>query len=180
MIRAFDGYGREMFISKQQWRENVLPESLKKVWNQPDELYSIILAALNDGFRPDVIDAAKRLYKIDPNQARGTCVCGIVLTEEGRVDEAREIFSDYMAKRGEDGIVLTDLAKALAKQNENAKAEEILWHALELDPNQDNGLGWYEAIHRERRGEAAGHDALLRVSGLPAAGVRSSGSRAQH
>ena len=167
MIRVFDEYGREMFISKQQWRENVLPESLKKVWNQPDELYSIILSALNDGFRPDVIDAAKHLYKIDPNRARGTCVWGIVLTEEDRVDEAREIFSDYIAKHGEDGIVLTNLAKAYAKQNEKTKAEEILWHALELDPNQDNGLGWCAAIHRERGREAAGHDALLRVSGLP-------------
>ena len=167
MIRVFDGYGREMFISKQQWRENVLPESLKEVWNQPDELYTIILSALNDGFRPDVIEAAKHLYNIDPNRSRGTCVWGIVLTEEGRVDEAREIFCDYIAKHGEDGIVLTNLAKAYAKQNENAKAEEILWHALEVDPNQDNGLGWYEAIHRERGGEATGHDALVRVSGLP-------------
>jgi len=167
MIRVFDGYGREMFITKQEWREKVLPGSLKDVWDQPDKLYRVIFSALNDGFRSDVIDAAKHLCKIDPDRSRSACVWGIVLMEEGRLEEAKKIFDDHIAQHGEDGLVLTNLAKVYASQNNNAKAEEILWHALEVDPNQENWVGWYEVIHRERGGEVASHEALLRVAGLP-------------
>lgn len=66
MIRVFDGYGRELFITKQAWRDGVLLENLKKAWDKPDELYNMIVSALNDGFRSDVVDAARHLYKIDP------------------------------------------------------------------------------------------------------------------
>jgi tetratricopeptide (TPR) repeat protein len=167
MIRVFDGYGREMFITKQQWREDVLPGILKKAWNQPDELYNVIVSTLNDGFWSDVIGAAKHLYKIDPDRSRAACVWGIVLMEEGRLEEAKKFFDHHIAQHGEDGFVLSNLAKVYARQNNNAKAEEILWHALEVDPNQENGVGWYEVIHRERGGEDASHEALLRVAELP-------------
>jgi tetratricopeptide (TPR) repeat protein len=167
MIRVFDNYGREMFITKQQWRENVLPQNIQKVWNQPNELYNLILSALNDGFRSDVVDAAKQLYKIDPNRSRGACVWGIVLMEENHLDEAERIFRDYIAKHGEEGVILTNLAKVYAKRKDNSTAEAILWHALELDPNQDNGMGWYQAIHRERGGETASQEALNRIASLP-------------
>jgi tetratricopeptide (TPR) repeat protein len=167
MIRAFDGYGREMFITKQQWREGVLPGILKKAWNQPDELYNIIVSTLNDGFRSDVIGAAKHLYKFDPDRSRAACLWGVVLMEEGRLDAAKKIFSGHIGRHGEDGFVLTNLAKVYARQNNDTKAEEILWHALEVDPNQENGVRWYEVIHRERGGEVASHEALLRIAGLP-------------
>jgi tetratricopeptide (TPR) repeat protein len=167
MIQVFDGYGREMFITKQEWRKSVLPGILKKAWNQPDELYNVIVSTLNDGFRSDVIGAAKHLYKVDPGRSRSACVWGIVLMEEGRLEEAKKIFFDHIARHGEDGFVLTNLAKVYARQNNDTKAEEILWHALEVDPNQENGVGWYEVIHRERGGEVASHEALLRIAAVP-------------
>jgi hypothetical protein len=74
MIRVFDAYGRELFITKEQWRVNVLPGSIKSQWNNPDQLYSIIFASLNDGFRSDILDAAKQLYNIDTDRVRATCV----------------------------------------------------------------------------------------------------------
>src|SRR6202035_5528492 len=48
-----------------------------------------------------------------------------------------------------------------------AKADDILWRALEVDPNQENGVAWYLATHRERGGEPAFREALLRVAALP-------------
>lgn len=167
LIRVFDKFGRELFITKDDWRKNVLPGSIKSHWNNADELYGDILGALNDGFRADILDAAKHLYEIDHNPERGTCVWGIVLREEKRLDEAEKVFRDYIAKRGESGVILTNLAKVFADRNDNAKAEEILWHALEVDPNQENGFGWYEVIHRERGGETAGLEATRRVAALP-------------
>jgi tetratricopeptide (TPR) repeat protein len=167
MIRVYDGYGRELFISREDWRTNVLPGSIKEAWNKPDRLYDIIVGALNDGLREDVVAAAKHLYKIDSNASRTACLWGVVLMEEGRLAEAEDVFRGYLSQHGDDGYILSNLAKVYFRKKEAAKAEETLWHALEVDPNQQNGLQWYEAIHRERDGEAAGQDALRRIAALP-------------
>jgi tetratricopeptide (TPR) repeat protein len=167
MVRVYDDYGREMFISKGEWRKNVLPGTIKAHWNKPDDLYNIIVSALNDGFRSDVVGAAEQLFKMDPQRVRGACIWGIVLTKEGRLNEAEKTFRDFTSQHGEDGSILTNLAKVYAERKDDAKAEEVLWHALEVDPNLDNGLLWYEVIHREKNGEEAGQQALRRVAALP-------------
>jgi len=167
MIRVHDAYGRELFITRDQWRDSVLLGNIEKAWNSPDELYQMIIGALNDGFRSDVVKAAQHLHKIDNDPVRGACVWGIVLNEEGRLDEAESVFKNHIAKHGEDGVILTNLAKVYSKLGDDQKAEATLWHALELDPNQDNGMGWYEVIHRERGGEEAGLEALSRIAQIP-------------
>jgi tetratricopeptide (TPR) repeat protein len=167
LICAFDVYGREIFMTKAAWRADVLPGSLKANWNKPNELYGIIINALKDGFRSEVAAAAEQLYKTDAIPARGACVWGIVLKEEGRLDEAERVFRDYLAKHGEEGAILTNLAKVYSQRQEPSRAEEILWRALEVDPNLDNGLIWYQSIHRDRSGEAGAEAALRRVAALP-------------
>ena len=37
-IKTYDGYGREIQVSREDWRKKVLPNSLKKEWDKPDEL----------------------------------------------------------------------------------------------------------------------------------------------
>lgn len=165
LIRVFDEFGREL-ITKEHWRKNVLPGTLKKNWDNPEQLYGTIVGSLKDGFFSDVLEAAKHLWHIDPVQARGACIYGIVLTKNDRLDEAEDVLRSYIQKHGEDGYVLTNLAKVYSARNETQKAEETLWHALEVDPNQDNGFGWYAAIYRERSGDEAGLEALRRVAAL--------------
>jgi tetratricopeptide (TPR) repeat protein len=166
LIRVFDEFGRELFITKEQWRTNVLPGSLQSNWNNPDQLYGIIIGSLNDGFFVDVLDAAKHLYEIDPVTMHGACAYGIVLMKNNKLDDAEAIFLAYIRKHGEDGIVLTNLAKVYAARNEMQKADETLWKALTLDPNQENGLNWYAANCRERFGEEAWLESIARVAEL--------------
>jgi hypothetical protein len=64
-----------------------------------------------------------------------------------------------------------------ANRGDNAEAENILWHSLELDSNQDNGLAWFYAIHNERGGESSVLDALRVSLSFPAVGVHSFGSQ---
>jgi len=167
LIRVYDDYGREIFITRNEWREKVLVGNIQKAWENPDALYDIILDALNQNFRADILPAAEQLYKIDPTPARGACIWGIVLLEEGRFKEAQAIFEEHLTKHGADGVILTNLAKVYSKSGRGEKAEETLWQGLQIDPNQDNGMGWYEAIHRERGGEDAGVEALRRVAAVP-------------
>jgi tetratricopeptide (TPR) repeat protein len=171
-IRVFDEFGRELWISKDEWRRNVLPGALKERWNDPAELYCIVVSALRDGFRSDLVEAAKHLHEIDPDPIRSACVWGIVLKEEGRLDEAERVFRDHIAQHGEEGSILTNLAKVFSKRKDEAKVDEILWHALEIDPNQDNGCHWYEARAREQGGPDAGLAAWRRIAALLRAGAR--------
>lgn len=167
MIRVHDSYGREMYVARETWRTSVLLDHIKKVWDQPNELAGIIIQSLHDGFRADIVKAAEHLQQIDPDKVRGTCLWGVVLLEENRLDEAEKVFTNHMARLGEEGVLLTNLAKVYSKRGDEARAEATLWRGLQADPNQDNGMGWYEVIHRERGGETAGLDALRRIAELP-------------
>lgn len=167
LIRVYDKYGQKLFITKDQWRTNVLPGTIKSNWTSADGLYAVIISALNDGFMADVMKAAEQLHRIDPIPSRGACIHGIVLMKNKRLDEAARVLLTHLQKHGDDGSVLTNLAKVYAEQNRMKEADDTLWHALEVDPNQDNGLGWYEAIHRERGGDQAGLEALSRIAALP-------------
>lgn len=167
LIRVFDEFGRELLITKEQWRTNVLPGSLRSNWDKPDQLYSIIIGSLNDGFFADVLEAAGHLFEIDPIPTRGVCAYGIVLMKNHRFDDAEAVFLSNIRKYGEVGVVLTNLAKVYAARNERQKTDETLWKALTLDPNQDNGLYWYAANCREQSGEGAWLEAIARVAELP-------------
>ncbi len=166
-IKAFDKFGRELLISRRDWIDGVLLGQLKKEWNNPDALAGILIQSFSDGFFTEVEEAAKHLRTIDPDPSRGASLLGIVYLQTARPAEAERVFSTYLKQHGEDGVVLTNLAKAQAALGRHEESEQTLWRALELDPNQDNGLGWYEVIHRERGGSAAGVEALKRIARIP-------------
>jgi predicted Zn-dependent protease len=109
--------------------------------------------ALSDGFVVEVLDAAKHLYQIDPIPARGVCVYAVVLMKTEYLDEAERVLQTNFRQHGDDGSVLTNLAKVYSARNQTQKCYETLWHGLEVDPNQENGLAWFAAIHYERGGE---------------------------
>ncbi len=166
MIRVHDEYGREMLIDKQSWLDNVLSGNLQKNRDNPDELYNLLLSALDDGFEAHIQHASARLFEIDPLKERGACIYAIVLMKNGKLDKAEKVLCDTMSSIGKTGVLLTNLAKVYAERGDNVKAEKILWNALEIDPNQDNGLDWFAAINHERGGKCAYIDALTRISQL--------------
>lgn len=167
MIRVYDSYGREMFITKQQWRDNVLEGHLQKVWNQPEELYAAIGQALRDGFKEEMIAPARQFAKISPDPERGAVLLGVVYLENKRIDDAEKVFDEYLKSHGPSGYVLTNLAKVYSQRGESAKSLETLWRGLETDPNQENGYGWYIALAKEKGGTPAELDATKRVAALP-------------
>ena len=70
LIRVYDKYGRQLFVTKETWRTDVLPGTIQANWDNPDQLYNLIIAALNDGFRADILEAAKHLYDVDAERLR--------------------------------------------------------------------------------------------------------------
>ncbi len=167
LITVYDKYGRQMQIPKSEWRDKVLGPNLKQAWDQPDQLYSFILSAFRDKLFAEVEDAAKRLAATDPHPDRGATTLAIVYQQTDRHALAEEILLAHTQAHGEDGVVLTNLAKSQDALGRHDEAMQTLWRALELDPNQDIALLWYEVVEREKRGKDAGLAAFKRVAALP-------------
>ena len=166
-VRAFDQNGQEVMVPREEWRTNVLPGLVKETWDQPDQLYMLILNSLSDGFVAEIADAAQHLRKTDPIQGRGVCMWAIVLMQTDRLDEAQRELEEFTAAHGEDGSVLVNLARVYGARGDAARAAATLWRGLEVEPNQDNGLGWYVGEAQERGGETAAREALDRIAALP-------------
>lgn len=167
LITVYDKLGREMKITREQWRDSVLIGHIEKNWDDPEGLYSALLMALQDGFVSDVLDAAKRLYEIDGNKERGGCMYAIVLMKNGMLAEAETALKQALADFGNSGVLMTNLAKVYYEQGKHELSEQTLFEGLELDPNQDNGLDWYLAIQKEKDGEAAYFQSLKTISNFP-------------
>lgn len=167
MILAYDADGREIRVTREQWRDNVLPGAIQQDWNDADRLAGLIIQSLNDGFIDEMARPAERLVELDRNAERAVVLQAIVYMKQGRLDDSERVLQTFCVQHGETGIVLTNLAKVHAERDDEARALDTLWHALQLDPNQDNGLGWFEAIHRDVGGDTAGIAAMRKVAGLP-------------
>lgn len=167
MVKVWDNYGRMMEIPREEWRTKVLPGNFKQHWNNADGLANLIISSLHDGFIADSLDAARQLHRIDPQPHRGATLLGVIFLQLKRFEEAERVLSDALRRHGEDGSLLTNLAKAYSGRGDEALAERTLWRGLEVDPNQDNALLWYAVLHRERGGESAETEAFRRVAALP-------------
>jgi tetratricopeptide (TPR) repeat protein len=166
-IQVFDKYGRELQVPRDKWRDEILPATLRTHWDEGDALYGDILQALHDGFVDEVAAAVARLRELEPESARSATALAFVEMKQGRLDEAQQLLEGYVDRHGPEGVVLNNLAKVHAERGDNDLVERTLWRSLQADPNHENSLGWFEALHRERGGSAAAIDALRRVCALP-------------
>ena len=167
MVRVFDQFGRELFLTKQEWLASVLLPNLEKAWNDPDQLAGFIINGLEDGFTSELLKATERLSTTDRNAERGAVLHAITLLKSGRVDDSERVLQAQIERHGKSGSVLTNLAKVYAERKDNQRMIRTLWQGLELDPNQENAVGWYEGIHREKDSERGGLEALTQIAALP-------------
>jgi tetratricopeptide (TPR) repeat protein len=166
-IKLYDANGREYTMSRQDWASKILPGKFKEACYSPDKLHTFLYSCLQDGFFIEVIPYAEHFFQIDNGSIRAATILGIIYLKVGRLDDAQKVFENCNKLHGESGVILVNLAKVYATHGDNNRAEQILWHGLEIDPNQKNGLDWYAAIQRERGGDQGYLDAFRRVASLP-------------
>ncbi len=166
-IRVFDAYGRELFITRQQWRDNVLLGNVENNWDNADKLAGLIVQSLQDNFIEEMVKPAERLQQLENGSERSAVLLSIVYLKTGHIDDSEQVLRQYISQNGESGAILVNLAKVYAERGDDEVTMTTLWNALKCDPNQENGFAWYEVIHREKGGEQAGLDALTRIAALP-------------
>ncbi len=166
-FRAYDQSGRAYSVGRESWRRDVLLPGLAANHERPDALYELVARAAGDGFAEDVLDSARHLADIDPQPRRGAALLGAILLRLGDVGAALAVLERAIARHGEDVHLLTALARAYEAAGDHAKAQELLWRALQLDPNFESALGWMTALAGERGGRAAMLAAYARAAALP-------------
>lgn len=175
VIRLFDAEGREVHVPKSEWRAKHLPAKLAELRDKPDQLASLVVQSLRDGFAAEVLDSAAHLAAADSDAERGHVLHASALLELRKPAEAEAVLRAFVDRHGETGAILANLAKARAAQNDDNAAADLLWRALRLDPNHDHALLWFVARQREKAGgdeadkaaEQAALEAFQRVAELP-------------
>lgn len=165
-ITAYDQEGNEVQIPAAEWLK-MLEYNIRGAWDDPDEMYRLVISAADDGYAAGVDAASQRLLAIDPIPERAYTVRSIVLMKMGNWDDAEAVLNEAMGKLGRTGILLTNLAKVYAERDDTAQADATLWEALQADPNQGNGLGWWLALQRERGGDKGYLEGLDKACALP-------------
>lgn len=167
MIDVYDSYGQLIQISLNEWRDKVLAPNLESHWNDPDELYNLIISAMNDGLFVDIEGASRRLLEVDSNFERSHTILGITLMKLGKVKDAESVLEKGIEKVGKTGTLLTNLAKVQFEKGLHTEFEKTLWQAVVADPNMDNGVNWWLAIQNEKDGNEAYINGLKKIAALP-------------
>jgi len=166
LLQFYTAEGEQIHIEREEYRTKVLPYNLKENWNNPDELFNTIRAALGDNFSEDVVEASKRLLEIDPNHERGYATYSTVLINNQKKEEARKLLEDYIQKYGNTSTILTNLA--LTHKNPE-DAERLVWTALQMDPNNDVTLRLWLVSQNEKKGREGYKKGLTEASKIQGA-----------
>ena len=137
----------------------------KAMWYQPGKAAFFAKLASEGGYFSDLSAAAERLYRHWPRE-KGVLAYGTLLMKGNQLDAAEAVFREHIAAHGEKDSVLINLAEVYSARGDQQKVIETLWRALEVNPNGNEGLGWYERLHCEQGGAEAGLEALRRVAVL--------------
>lgn len=166
-ILAFGEDGRELRIPRAHWAAEILPDAFERAWNRPEELYTVIIGAMDDEFFAEAEGPARRLYEMDPDRERAALTLSTVYLELGETDDAERILQEYIANHGPTGAILTNMARVAAERDDDVRALELLLAALQVDPNHDGALMWWGAVHLEISGEEGFCRAMQQAADIP-------------
>lgn len=166
MMRVYDQFGRAVSIGRESWRKDVLLPNLAASRAKPDALYDLVVSALNDGFAEDVLESARILAASDLKPPRGAVVLGVVLLQLRDFAGARDVLERALARFADNAWILANLARA-CEHSDPERAQELMWRALALAPNEESSLGWLIATANAQGGQEAMLAAYARLAALP-------------
>lgn len=145
-------------------REVARDPELESARTDPDKLAALLTERVRDGAARAVVAWAEHLFRIDPDPQRRYALTARVLTKAGQFSKAEKILERYEKLYGEDAVVLVARADIAEERKLTARTEELLWSALQKQPD--------DAVLLERFLAAAGtnrREALERAATLPGA-----------
>lgn len=166
-VEATDAFGRRVKLSRDEYRKKVLPELVKAHGNDPERLAAVILQALRDGLASEMIAAANRLTVIDKDPERCLSVLAVVQRDAGDLDAAEFTLKELLQKRPESPSGRVGLAMIADQRGDAAKAEAMLWEALQKDCNHPDAVHGYLQVRHRTVGDAGHRQEIEKICALP-------------
>lgn len=166
-VEATDAFGRRVRLSREEYTKKVLPELLKVHGNDPERLVALLLQGVRDGLAAALIPAANRLTVIDKDADRALSVLGVVLRDAGELDAAEATMRELQQKRPASPNARVGLAMLAERRGDQAKAEALLWEALQLEPNHADAVHCYLQLRHRSVGDAGYRAVVEQVAALP-------------
>lgn len=151
-ILVYDKDGNQYTIPKSYWVSNVLPKEIDKEWNNPNNLYNVIVACLQDEAYESALKPAQRLFDTDNDRQRAYLIQGLVFLKNKQLDQSEAILNEAISKFPDNGYLYTNLAKVYLEKGHEELGYSTLWKGITIDPNQENAIDWIGAIHFEKGG----------------------------
>ncbi len=167
LVKVYDQFGRQVEIGRESWRRDVLLPNLAASRKDPDALAGLISGALNDDFAADVLESARFLADNDSRPPRGAILLGATLLDLKDFAGARAVLERALAKHGDNVYLLANLARVFEAQGDHERALELIWRALQADPNEGTSLGWLVTVANVNGGQEAVLRAYARAAELP-------------
>ena len=167
LIRVYDQFGRKVEIGRESWRKDVLLPNLAANRDNPDALYDLIVSALNDDFARTCSNPRAISPTHDPQPQRGAMVLGIVLLQLKDFAGARDVLERAIAQARREFLSTGEPRARLCGSRRRDRAQELIWRALELDPNEETSLNWMIGTANAKGGQDAVLAAYARAATLP-------------
>lgn len=163
-LKGTDENGKPIHVSRDEWKDKVLPEMIEQTWDDLNMLYSVISLACDNDMPDQVLDAARHAYETDTIAERASTMYSIVLIRNGLYADALKVLEDYIQKEGKTATILSCLARTHKLMGQNDLFSQTLIEAIDLDPNDEIILTWWLENQREGQENPDDKAALLEIA----------------
>lgn len=166
-LEGRDAFGRPVRIDREQYRKQVLPDLLKAHGSDAERLAAVLVQAVRDGFAADVVAAANRLTVVDKDLDRALSVLALVQREAGEPESAEATLKELLQRRPASVPARVGLAMLADRRGDAAKAEALLWEALQQDCNHPDAVHGFLQVRHQAVGDAGYEAEIAKVAALP-------------
>lgn len=147
------------------WR--MLEEHMRHAWTDPVRLYPLVRRAIDHRFAREALPYAEQLFRRANGMEIGALILAETQRKAGLLAEARATLTGQQARTGPSALLLLNRAKVEGNLGQGDVELALLRQSLEIDPNTDQAVELWQAIHRDRFGHDAAIGALEDVARLP-------------
>lgn len=166
-LEGRDTFGRPVRIARDEYRKKVLPDLLKAHGSDAERLAAVLVQAVRDGFAADVVAAANRLTVVDKDLDRALSVLALVQREAGEPESAEATLKELLQRRPDSVPARVGLAMLADRRGDAAKAEALLWEALQRDCNHPDAVHGFLQVRHKVVGDAGYEAEIARLAALP-------------
>lgn len=134
-IKIYNEDGNEVLVDKEEWVNGFLKKNIEENYSNPEDLYNIILVAVDYGVYEEVLEATMRLRDLEFNSVRSTEVLLNIYLNLNSYTEIIDLVEEYKKKYNMSSSIYYCYALAYKNLDLIPEYENIVYEAIYNFPN---------------------------------------------